>query len=480
MPENNSAEMENKYVHRTPPHDDDAEQAVLGCMFCDSEGVRAAVEKLGGDDFYSPANREIYLAIIELYNSGKHIEYITVKNRLAEKGTLEKAGGQQYVAYLAGLLASSVQAETYVNIVSDNSVRRRLIRASGEISDAGFGAVENVDEMLALANQRIFDITQQRKNEDFIHINEVLSNVLDNIEKANRSTGVITGIKTGFTEFDMKTSGLHDSDLILVAARPSMGKTAFALNIAQYAAVYGKVTTAIFSLEMSSEQLGHRLLCSISKVDSQKVRTGKLSTDDWQNLIDGMGIMSEAPIYIDDTAGITPTQLLAKCRKLKMEQDLGLIVIDYLQLMNGGTGRRGDSAQQEVAFISKSLKAVAREINVPVIALSQLSRGPDSRTDHRPVLSDLRDSGAIEQDADIVCFLYRDDYYTKERSEVPGQAEVIIAKHRNGPTGTINLRWLGQYTQFANLEAADSHIDIPPDIAQSEGGYADDDDSPFA
>ncbi|MBQ9605236.1 MAG: replicative DNA helicase [Firmicutes bacterium] len=479
MAENNYTEVENKYTHRIPPHDEEAEQAVLGCMLCDGDGVRAAVEKLGGDDFYAPANREIFIAIIELYNSGKPIDYITLKNRLTEKDALEKAGGQQYIIHLANLVSTSVQAGVYVNIVADNSMRRRLIQAGGEISEAGFGSVESVDEVIALANQRIFDITQQRKNEDFIHINEVLSNVLDNIEKANRSTGVITGIKTGFTEFDMKTSGLHDSDLILVAARPSMGKTAFALNIAQYAAVYGKVTTAIFSLEMSSEQLGHRLLCSISKVDSQKVRTGKLSTQDWQNLIEGMGIMSEAPIYIDDTAGITPTQLLAKCRKLKMEHDLGLIVIDYLQLMNGGTGRRGDSAQQEVAFISKSLKAVAREINVPVIALSQLSRGPDSRTDHRPVLSDLRDSGAIEQDADIVCFLYRDEYYTKERCEIPGQAEVIIAKHRNGPTGSINLRWLGQFTQFANLESPDSGIDIPLDMAEGDGGY-EDDDSPFA
>lgn len=468
------ADNENKYINRVPPHDDDAEQAVLGCMLCDSNGVRVAVEGLTGEDFYRPANKEIYYAMLDLYNSGKPIDYITLKNRLTEKGLLEKAGGQQYLTHIAGLVSTTAQTGHYVKIVADRAILRRLIGASGEISDASFGAMENVDEIIALANQRIFDITQQRKNEDFVHINEVLSNVLENIEKANKSKGNITGIRTGFTEFDKKTGGLHDSDLILIAARPSMGKTAFALNIAQYAAVREKVTTAIFSLEMSKEQLGHRLLCSISQVDSQKVSRGDLKTADWEKLIEGMGIMSEAPIFIDDTAGITPTAMRAKCRKLKMEHNLGLIVVDYLQLMNGGTGRKSDSAQQEVAFISKSLKAIAREMNVPVIALSQLSRGPDSRTDHRPLLSDLRDSGAIEQDADIVCFLYRDEYYTKDKCEVPGQAEVNIAKHRNGPTGPINLRWLGQYTQFANLEDPNlPPIDIPLDMIE-------DNDSPFA
>lgn len=468
MAENENLNLnENKYINRIPPHDEDAEQAVLGCMICDADGVRMAVEEgLSGDDFYNPSHKEVFFAISELYNANKPINYITLKNRLTEKDMLEKAGGQKYIAHLSGLVSTSVQIPHYAKIVLDMAVRRRLINASGEISDASFGGAEKVDDAIDLAEKLVFDIRQQRKNRDFVTINDVMSDVLENIERASRSDGSITGIATGFRDFDARTSGLQNSDLVLIAARPAMGKTAFALNIAQYAAVNGKVPTAIFSLEMSAEQLGQRLLCGISHVDSQKVRTGNLSPEDWEKLIHGMGVMSEAPIYIDDTAYITPTELRAKCRKLKMEHGLGLIVLDYLQLMNPGTGRKSDSQQQDVAFISKSLKAVAREINIPVIALSQLSRSPDSRTDHRPVLSDLRDSGAIEQDADMVCFLYRDEYYTKERCEVPGQAEVIIAKHRHGPTGTINLAWLGQYTQFANLEM--QNLDIPGDMFGDE------------
>lgn len=469
MPEN---ENENKYATpRVPQHDEDAEQVVLGCMLCDDEGVRAAVEKLSGEDFYNPSNREIFYAILDLYNGNKPIDYLTLKNRLSEKDLLEKVGGQRYITHIASIVSNSAQTEHYASIVADKSILRRLTKVSGEINDASFGAMESVDDVIALAEQRIYEVTQQRKNEDFLHINEVLSNVLENVEIASKVTGSITGIRTGFKDFDTRTSGLQRSDLIIVAARPAMGKTAFALNIAQYAAVYGNVTTAIFSMEMSAEQLGHRLLCSMSKLDSQKVSTGDMDLNDWRQLIEGVGLMSEAPIYIDDTAGITPTELRAKCRKLKMEKNLGLVVVDYLQLMQGGTGRKNDSSQQEVAFYSKSLKSIARELDVPVIALSQLSRAPDSRTDHRPVLSDLRESGSIEQDADMVCFLYRDEYYTKEHCEVPGQAEVIIAKHRHGPTGTINLAWLGKYTQFANLER---QIEVPADVFDGSDG-----DSPF-
>ncbi len=469
------AENENVYVNRIPPHDEDAEQAVLGCMICDGNGVRIAIEAgLSGNDFYNPAHKEIYFVIEELYNAGKPINYITLKNRLAEKDLLEKAGGERYVRHLSGLVSTTAQTGYYVKIVQDRSLLRTLISAGGDISDACFAPMDSVDDVLELAEKRVFDIRQHRKSEDFVHINDVLAEVLENIEKANHSDGSITGIETGFTDFDMRTSGLQNSDLIIVAARPAMGKTAFALNIAQYAAVHGKVPTAIFSMEMSAEQLGHRLLCSISQVDSQKVRTGNLSMDEWEKLIHGMGVMSEAPIYIDDTAGITAAELRAKCRKLKMEHDLGLVVVDYLQLMEGGSGRKSDSQQQDVAFNSKSLKGVARELDIPVIALSQLGRGPDSRTDHHPVLSDLRDSGAIEQDADMVCFLYRDEYYTKEHCEVPGQAEVNIAKHRHGPTGTVNLAWLGQYTQFANLDKMNT--EIPPDLVDYDNG---DDDSIF-
>ncbi len=448
-----------RHLNRIPPHDEDAERIVLACVLRDDddEGERVAIERLVADDFYNSSNRVIFKAMRELYDSGRHIEYITLKNYLDNHGLLESVGGQSYIAHLAGTFTTSAQLGYSVDIVEQKAVLRRLLRASGEINDACFAAMDSVDDVVALAEQRIADISQKRTNVDFIHINEVLGEVIENIEKASRSTGNITGIRTGFADFDRITGGLQDSDLILVAARPSMGKTAFALNIAQYAAVYEKVPTAIFSLEMSAEQLGHRLLCSMAKVDSKKVSTGNLNMDEWRQLIEGVGIMSEAPMFIDSSVGITPSEMRAKCRKLKTEKNLGLIVIDYLQLMNSGSGRRNDSVQNEVAFISKSLKAIARELDVPVIALAQLSRGPEGRTDHRPMLSDLRDSGAIEQDADIVCFLYRDEYYTKEQCEVKGQAEVIIAKHRNGPTGTVHLAWLGQYTQFANLER---HINI--------------------
>lgn len=457
MADNNA---ENNYVSRIPPHDNDAEQAVLGCMLFDIEGVRAAAESIHGDDFYSPANGDIFNAMCDLYNSGKPIDIVTLKNRLDELGLTEKVGGMDYLIQLASLASTSANTKVYTDIVAEKAVLRRLIKAAKAVEEESYGAVENVDYVIAEAEDKIRKIAERRKTEDFEPIVDVLMKTLDRIEAASRSDSNITGIETGFADFDRKTAGLQNTDLILIAARPSMGKTAFALNIAQYAATRGKVPTAIFSLEMSSDQLVNRMLCAEALVDSQKLKLGNLNSEEWGEIARAAGVLSEAPIYIDDTPAITPMTLMAKCRKLKLEHGLGLIVIDYLQLMDGSNGRKSDSQQQEVAFVSKSLKAIAKELEVPVIALSQLSRACESRQDKRPMMSDLRDSGAIEQDADMVCFLYRDEYYNPD-TEKKNQAELIVSKHRNGSTGTVDLAWLGMYTKFANLVRQDDG-DAPP------------------
>lgn len=446
MPEKN----ENIYLQHIPPHDQDAEQAVLGCMLFDSDGIVTAFETLVGDDFYRPDHKAIFEAIVELYTVGIPVDIITLKNKLEEKAIFEKIGGMEYITNLAGLISTSVKAKYYVKIVKEKSILRKLIQASGEISAMSYEATENVDEIINKAEKKIFNIIQNRQTSDFSPIHTVLVSAIEKIEEIFYSKNRVTGVETGFIDFDNKTAGLQPSDLILIAARPSMGKTAFALNIAQYASVNKSLSTAIFSLEMSKEQLVNRLLCSQAMIDAQKLRTGSLEQNDWNDIAHAMGQLSEAPIYIDDTPGITAMELRAKCRKLKLEKGLDLIVIDYLQLMSGSSGRN-DSRQQEISEISRSLKAIAREMNAPVIALSQLSRACEARADHRPMLSDLRESGAIEQDADVVVFLYRDEYYNPE-TEKKNQAEVIIAKQRNGPTGTVDLAWLGAYTKFANIE----------------------------
>jgi replicative DNA helicase len=451
---------ENAYINKIPPHDDAAEQAVLGCMLFDIEGVRQAVESLHSDDFYSPANGEIFNAMYDLYNMGKPVDIVMLKNRLDELGVIDKVGGMEYIIQLADLVSTSANTTYYTGIVAEKATLRRLIKVSKAIEEQSYGAVENVDYVISEAENQIRQIAEKRKSEDFQPIVEVLMESLDKIEAASRSDSNITGIETGFIDFDRKTAGLQNTDLILIAARPSMGKTAFALNIAQYAATRGKVPTAIFSLEMSADQLVNRMLCAEALVDAQKMRLGNLTSEEWGEIARAAGILSEAPIYIDDTPAITPMTLRAKCRKLKLEKGLGLVVIDYLQLMDGSNGRRSDSQQQEVAFVSKSLKAIAKELEVPVIALSQLSRACESRQDKRPMMSDLRDSGAIEQDADMVCFLYRDEYYNPD-TEKKNQAELLVSKHRNGSTGTVDLAWLGMYTKFANLEKQ-PEFDAPP------------------
>ena len=441
---------QNNQIQKKVPHDADAEQAVLSSILMDKDAAAEAFELLKTDDFYSPENREVFRAALQLYTKGDPIDVVTVKNQLEENGVFAEIGGVETLANIAAAVGSSVNGKSYAKIVEEKSVLRRLIKLSGELSEISYKGADDINVILDKAEKGIFDVMQNRNTDSFASIMDVAYNTFSNIEKIYNSNEKITGISTGFTDFDAKTAGLQKSDLILIAARPSMGKTAFVLNVAQYAAVRDHVPVAIFSLEMSKEQLVNRMLCAEALVDAQKVRTGELNSDDWSKLVESMGVLSEAPIYIDDTPGITAMEIRAKCRRLKIEKGLGLVVIDYLQLMSGSG--RSDSRQQEISEISRSLKAIAREIEAPVIALSQLSRACEARSDHRPMLSDLRESGAIEQDADLVAFLYRDEYYFPEKTEKKNQAELIIAKQRNGPTGTVNLTWLGQYTKFANME----------------------------
>ena len=441
---------QNNQIQKKVPHDADAEQAVLSSILMDKDAAAEAFELLKTDDFYSPENREVFRAALQLYTKGDPIDVVTVKNQLEENGVFAEIGGVETLANIAAAVGSSVNVKSYAKIVEEKSVLRRLIKLSGELSEISYKGADDINVILDKAEKGIFEVMQNRNTDSFASIMDVTYNTFSNIEKIYNSNEKITGISTGFTDFDAKTAGLQKSDLILIAARPSMGKTAFVLNVAQYAAVRDHVPVAIFSLEMSKEQLVNRMLCAEALVDAQKVRTGELNSDDWSKLVESMGVLSEAPIYIDDTPGITAMEIRAKCRRLKIEKGLGLVVIDYLQLMSGSG--RSDSRQQEISEISRSLKAIAREIEAPVIALSQLSRACEARSDHRPMLSDLRESGAIEQDADLVAFLYRDEYYFPEKTEKKNQAELIIAKQRNGPTGTVNLTWLGQYTKFANME----------------------------
>ncbi len=437
-----------EYFQNIPPHDDAAEQAVLGCMFLDKEAVATALEILRADDFYRPDHQRVFEAAEELFSAGIPVDVITIKNKLEEKQIFEQIGGLQFVVSISTAVASSVNVKHYAKIVEEKSLLRRLIKTASEVSQISYEGKEDVNFIMEKAEKGIFDIMQNRRTEEFASIRDIAVSTFEKIEDVYHNKGKVTGVATGFADFDAKTAGLQKSDLILLAARPSMGKTAFALNIVQNAAIRGNVPTAIFSLEMSKEQLVNRMLCSEAMMDAQKMRTGELVDSDWPVLIEAMGPLSQAPIYIDDTPGVSPMDIRSKCRRLKMEKGLGLIVIDYLQLMTGNG--KNESRQQEISEISRSLKAIAREMDAPVIALSQLSRACEQRADHRPMLSDLRESGAIEQDADLVAFLYRDEYYFPD-SEKKNQAELIIAKQRNGPTGTVDLTWMGQYTRFGNF-----------------------------
>jgi len=441
-------------IGRIPPHNLEAEQAVLGCMLLDQDVIPIVTEIIKSEDFYREDHREIYEAILDIAEAAEPVDIITVSEQLQLRGTLEKIGGLDYLARISNEVPTTANARHYAKIVEEKSLLRKLIKAAADIANSSYDATEEAAFVLDKAEKSIFDILEKRNTQGFTHIKDVLLETFNKLEELYNTKGYITGIPTGFTDLDYKTAGLQNSDLILIAARPGMGKTAMALNIAQHAAVRCHIPVAIFNLEMSKDQLVNRMLCSEVMVDSHKMRTGKLEDDDWNKIAQALAPLSEAPIYIDDTPGLSVMDIRAKCRRLKLEKNLGLVVIDYLQLMQGRG--RAESRQQEVSEISRSLKILAKELNVPVVTMSQLSRGPESRSDHRPMLSDLRESGAIEQDADIVMFLYRDDYYNPD-TEKKNIAEVIIAKHRNGSTGTVELRWFGEFTKFANLKKDDEY-----------------------
>lgn len=419
-------------------------------MLTDNDAVMAAVEVLKEDAFYREDNKIIYQAILNLYSKSEPIDIITLKDELESMGKFEQVGGFEYLASLPDKVPTTANVQKYIKIVEEKSVLRNLIKTANEIIELGYNPTEDVEDIMDGAEKKIFDIMQSKNTKSYTPIKDVLVESFTNLEKLYNQKQHVTGVPTQFYDLDDKTAGLHGSELILVAARPAMGKTAFALNIATNAALRANVPVAIFSLEMSKDQLVNRMLCSEAMVDSNKVRTGKLDEEDWTKLAEAIGPLSEAGVYIDDTPGISVMEIRTKCRKLKMEKNIGLVVIDYLQLISGSNKRNG-SREQEISEISRSLKVLAKELNVPVIALSQLSRAVEQRDDHRPMLSDLRESGAIEQDADIVMFLYRDDYYNKESAE-KDIAEVIIAKQRGGSTGTVKLYWMGNYTKFVNIE----------------------------
>ena len=435
---------------KIPPHDIDAEQAILGSMLTDKDAVIAALEVLKEDSFYREDHKLIFSAITSLYSKNEPIDVITVKAELSEMGVLDRVGGLEYLVELPERVPTTANVERYVKIVDEKAMLRRLISTANELIALGYDESEDVDNIMDMAEKRVFDMTQKKNAKGYAVMKDILVESFAELERLYNQKGNVTGVSTGFYDLDNITAGLHNSDLLIVAARPAMGKSAFAINLAANAAIMSKVPVVIFNLEMSKEQVGNRILCSEALVDSNKIRTGQLEDEDWMKLAQTLGKMYDAPIYIDDTPGISAMEIRAKCRKLKIEKDIGLIVIDYLQLISG-SGKKNTSREQEISEISRSLKILAKELNVPVIALSQLSRTAEKRDDKRPMLSDLRESGAIEQDADIVMFLYRDDYYNPD-SEKKNVAEVILAKHRGGSTGTVELAWLPSYTKFANLE----------------------------
>ena len=441
--------MDEALIKRVLPHSIEAEQAVIGAMLMDKEAILTSSEIISGDDFYQSAYGVIFEAIVEIYNEGKPVDLITLQSRLKEKDVQAEISSLEFVRDLVAAVPTSANVKYYAEIVSEKAMLRRLIKLNEEIENMCYLGKEPMEAVLETTEKKVFELVQKRNTGDFVPIKQVVLNALDKIEAASKNAGSVTGIPTGFLDLDYKTAGLQPSDLILIAARPSMGKTAFVLNIAQHVAFKANKSVAIFSLEMSKEQLVNRLFALEAQVDAQSLRTGNLKDSDWEKLIESAGIIGKSKLMIDDTPGISISELRSKCRKMKLEHGLDIIIIDYLQLMTGRVGGRSESRQQEISEISRALKGVARELNVPVIALSQLSRAVEQRPDHRPMMSDLRESGAIEQDADVVMFIYRDDYYNKD-TELKNVAEIIIAKQRNGAIGTINLTWLPQYTKFAN------------------------------
>lgn len=443
--------MEEQIIKRILPHSAEAEQSVIGAILLDSDAIISVSELLLPEDFYTLQFKTLYNGMLALYQEGKPVDPVTLQNKLREQEVPEEMCSVEFISNILSSVPTSANVKYYAEIVKEKAVLRRLIRVSESIANECYQDTEDLNVLLDNTERQIFDVVQNRSTSDFVPIKQIALETLESIQNAAKTVGSVTGISTGFYDLDSRTAGLQKSDLILIAARPSMGKTAFVLNIAETVAMRNNTSTAIFSLEMSRIQLAKRLISMNSKVDSQHMRVGNLADDEWGKITESTILLGESPLVIDDTPGITIAELRSKCRKMKIENNLGLVIIDYLQLMSGSGGRRNESRQQEISDISRSLKALAREIDCPVIALSQLSRAVESREDKRPMLSDLRESGAIEQDADVVMFIYRDDYYHKD-SEDKGIAEIIIGKQRNGPTCTVKLKWLSEFTKFANLE----------------------------
>lgn len=445
--------MDETVIKRIMPNSPEAEQSVVGSMLLDQEAIILASDRLREEDFYNPRFRVLFSAIVSLYQEGRPADLVTLTDKLRENNVAEEIGSVEFISSLIAAVPTSANVRYYADIVRQKSRLRELIRTTEDIAGRCYQDSSDFGELMEEAERSIFNLVQSQSSaEDFTPISDVAIETLKSIQRAAASTGSVTGLSTGFRDLDYRTAGLQPSDLILIAARPSMGKTAFALNIAEYVAMNNHVPTAIFSLEMSKIQLAKRLISMNSKVDSQHIRTGNLEDNEWMKITESSIVLGESSLIIDDTPGITIQELRTKCRKFKIEQGLGLIIIDYLQLMSGGGSKRNISRQQEISDISRSLKALAREVQCPVVALSQLNRDVEKREGKRPILSDLRESGAIEQDADVVMFLHRDEYYDKDSSTQKGVTEVIIAKQRNGPTCTVKLKWLPQYTKFANLE----------------------------
>lgn len=442
--------MEESVIKRIQPHSKEAEQSVIGSMIMDNDAIVIALEILKPEDFYIRQYAVLFEAMQELHREGKPSDLTTILVKLKEKDVSPEICGMEFIRDLTDAVPTSANIKYYADIVAEKALSRKLLRTMETIANSCYQDKEGIDVILEETEKQVFSIIQNRGGGDYEDIRQVVFRTLKSIEEAAKSKGRITGLATGFRDLDYKTAGLHKSELILIAARPAMGKTAFELNIAEYVALHSHVTTAIFSLEMSKEQLVNRMLSMNSRVDAQNIRSGTLRDEEWAKLMESARNIGESALVIDDTPGITVSELRSKCRKLKLEKNLGLIIIDYLQLMSGSG--RSESRQQEISEISRSLKALARELDCPVIALSQLSRAVEQRPDKRPLLSDLRESGAIEQDADIVMFIYRDEYYNPATTEEPGVAEIIIGKQRSGPTGTVKLKWIGQNQKFANLE----------------------------
>ncbi|MFC4558459.1 replicative DNA helicase [Virgibacillus kekensis] len=453
--------MSEMWSDRTPPHNIEAEQAVIGAIFLEPDSLPSAAELLMPEDFYRASHQRIFGTMLKLSDKGEPIDLVTVTTALSNEKKLDEVGGVSYLSDLAGSVPTAANMVYYSKIVEEKALLRRLIRTATDIVTSGFATEDEVEDVLNEAEKNILEVSGRKNSGAFKSIKDVLIDVYDNIEQLHHNKADVTGIPTGFRDLDRITSGFQRNDLIIVAARPSVGKTAFALNIAQNVAINTDENVAIFSLEMGADQLVSRMLCAEGNIDAQRLRTGTLEADDWSKLTMAMGSLSNAGIYIDDSPGIRVSEIRSKCRRLKQEHGLGMILIDYLQLIQGSANSK-ENRQQEVSEISRSLKALARELNVPLIALSQLSRGVEQRQDKRPMMSDLRESGSIEQDADIVGFLYRDDYYDQE-SEKQNIIEIIISKQRNGPVGNVELAFVKEYNKFVDLDHRYSSSDVPPE-----------------